>query len=115
MSHIIDWATAAQIVDTQNNGTAIKFGNGLMIAYISKADSVRTDATYAVTTWTYPVAFIEKPAVQAQATRNSGGYNMLTPRENAISPTSAQITWTGSNAANTVLANYMLIAIGKWK
>lgn len=115
VSHNIDWATIAQIIDTQNNGMAVKFGNGLMIAYISKADSVTTDSTYGVTQWNYPSSFIEKPAVFAQATRTSGGYTALTPRENNITVGFAQMTWLGTGAAGATLANYMLFAVGRWK
>ena len=118
----IDWTTIEDIV-TNTNGTAIKYQNGIMVAYKNFASgTLTTDGTYGVTSWTYPVAFVENPCVQVSNTRESNNYSLLIPRLNSITSSTYQATWTKVTSLsttlgiiNTTLNSVSFYAIGRWK
>lgn len=111
----MDWATIADVV-TNSNGTAIKFGNGLMICTVAK--EVTTDATYGVTRWDYPVAFISAPVVCSNTTRTSGYKNALA-RVDGTNPTYTQFAWINaadnSQLKSETIPAFSAFAIGNWK
>lgn len=121
-SNELDWSTI-ETITTNSNGTAIKYQNGIMVCYkVYASGTLTTDATYGITTWTYPVAFIEDPCVQVNSTRESNGYSLLIPRLNNISSVSYQTTWTKITSSSTTpgitsttLNTVCYYAIGKWK
>lgn len=114
----IDWTTVAGIT-TNTNGTAIKFGNGIMICFKTFASGdITTGGTYGDTQWTFPVSFVDIPTFVAMPTRGSGDYGMYLPKINALSTTSAQCIWLNMN--NTIATNKSLFyschyAIGRWQ
>lgn len=111
----IDWATACEIVSNAN-GTAYKFGNGLMICTVAK--EVTTDATYGVTRWDYPVAFIAAPVVCSNTTRTSGYKNALA-RVDGTNTTYTQFAWINaadnSQLKSETIPAFSAVAIGSWK
>ena len=117
-SHTIDWATIADIV-TNSNGTAIKYGNGIMVCFKTFASGeLTTGAPYGDTLWTFPVSFIDTPTFLSMPTRGSGDYGMYIPKIHNINATSAQCIWLNIN--NTVASGVSLYvsshyAIGRWK
>ena len=118
MSHTIDWTTIADIV-TNSNGTAIKFGNGLMLCYKTFTNGeILTDPTYGVKQWTFPVPFVDVPSAFACNTRGQDNYTFYTARVNSLTETNVQFMWstiTNQVAANTRLNVCPHYAIGRWK
>lgn len=118
MSHKIDWTTIADVV-TNSNGTAIKYGNGIMVCFKTYASGeLTTGAPYGDTQWTFPVSFVDTPAFLTMPTRGSGDYGMYMPKIHNINSTTAQCIWLNIN--NTVAAGVSLYftshyAIGRWK
>lgn len=114
----LDWTTIADVV-TNSNGTAIKFGNGIMICYKTfESGDLTTDATYGATVWNFPATFIDTPTVLTMPTRGSGDFGVYIPRVHMIDVSYAQFIWTNINntpAAGVSLYTTGHYAIGRWK
>ena len=119
MSNKIDWTTIADIV-TNSNGTAIKYGNGIMVCFKTfGSGDLTTDSTYGATQWNFPVSFVDTPTFLVMPTRGSGtDYGTYIPKINNVTSSFAQCVWININ--NTVATNKSLFitghyAIGKWQ
>lgn len=111
----IDWATACEIVSNAN-GTAYKFGSGLMLCTIAK--EVTTDAQYGIYQWNFPVAFTAFPVVSAPICRTSN-YVVIAPSVDGGNATVANIKSNkladGSVLTSATLPTFSAFAIGSWK
>ena len=111
----IDWTTIDDVV-TNANGTAFKFHNGMMVAYIAK--EVTTDAQYGIYQWNFPVAFTAVPVVVAPICRTSS-YVVIAPSVDGGNNTVANIKSNklsdGAVLTNATLSTFSAFAIGKWK
>lgn len=110
-----------QEVITTENGTAIKFANGIMIAYKNDLTTVNYNSENCVSTvtWTYPVKFINNPTCLANAIGgNSLSYSVLVGINGGISATiqlKAQAAYNANNYVDSSNRGINAFAIGRWK
>lgn len=93
------------------NGSYVKYPDGTMICYI---DSVFT-GTFTVETWTYPIAFVSIPSVQATVNHPSNALYCV----NIGSPTVSSVgLYKGRVDTHVAVTDGFYIActaIGRWK
>ncbi len=106
---------------TNNNGTAIKFANGIMLAYRNGLVTGNYDSGNYVSTvtWTYPIKFVDTPSCLASANGgNSLSYTVLVGLNSTTSATMQLKAQPANNASAYVNSSGRAIcafAIGRWK
>lgn len=104
---------------TNSNGTAIKFSDGIMIAFNNMKTGDYDSSNYcSCVTWNYPIAFISSPNVFVSApSGNNNLYNAspLIDKNNSKIYLKGQAYNDATKYIDTGKRDISVFAIGRWK
>ena len=105
---------------TNNNGTAIKFSNGIMICYAKISGNFEQSTwgslySYSLNDIIYPDSFISEPIVEATVANGQGGGTGAITRVITSKTKIDGISLIRPTEYNSGLFYFNYIAIGRWK